>query len=179
MPASPAWSVDRVLLIDLDPPAGSTHRVVGLSGAALAAVRIGAAGERGSHRSLRLRPLVDPPGAFGIEGLLRLTPFLEADPDPQRTALRAFERRIGPRYYEYLLAQRFRYAATCAIDAAGIDPPGTCAELYSIDAATIEEADALDDGDAPPGDILAIYEECRDFIVPGSHRTIHLVPLDS
>lgn len=179
MPASHSvpWSVAAQLLIDLDPPAGATHRVEGLPGATRAAVRIVGADVPGGPRSLRLRPLVEPPGPFDLDGILFFSPFRETDPDPARTALRAFERRIGPRYYEFLLAARHRYAATCEITAVGIEAPGTCAELYSVDAATVDEARALDDGNEAPPDVLAIFDECRAFIVPGSHTQVYLVPL--
>lgn len=176
MPSSETWSAASRLLIELDPPEGATHRVVGLSDATTALVRIVGPSVALGERSLSLRPLVDPPGPFSVEGVLMFSPFLEADPDPDRAALRAFERRVGARYYEFLLRARYRYAATCEITAIGTDGPGTCGELYSIDASSIEEAQALDSGNLPPPDILAIYGECRRFIVSGSHRRVWLIP---
>jgi hypothetical protein len=176
--SSPAdWKADSQLLIELDPLDGATHRVVGLEGVSEAVARIVGPGVRIGHRSLSLAPLVEPPGPFGVDGLLMFSPFRETDPDPARAALRAFERRIGRRYYEFLLAQRYRYAATCMITAVGIEAPGTCAELYSIDAGSVEEAKVLDSANEPPSDIRAIYEECRRFIVPGSHGQVWLIPV--
>ncbi len=171
------WSAARRLLITMDPRGGSTHRVIGLDGVSEAAVCIAGLDTEAGSRSLSLRPLVDPPGPFGVDGLLMFSPFRETDPDPERVALREFERRIGKRYYDFLLAQHYRYAATCEITAVGIEAPGSCAELYSIDAASVDEAKALDAGNQPTPDILAIYAECKRFIVPGSHRQVWLVPL--
>jgi hypothetical protein len=177
MPPIPPWGIDAELLIELDPPTGATHAVKGLAGFASARVAIVAAGDDGARRVLRLRPLVTPPGPFDDRGILMFAPFLETDPDPTRAALREFETRIGARYYEFLLGQRFRYAATCVVAADGIPSPGTCAELYAIDAPSIEEAEALDAAAETPADILAIYAECRNFIVKDSHRQVYLVPL--
>ncbi len=171
------WNAASRLLITLDPGGGSTHRVVGLEGVTDAAVHICGPGVQIGGRSLILRPLVDPPGPFSIEGLLMFSPFRETDPDPGRVALREFEQRIGKRYYDFLRAQRYRYAATCEIAAVGIDAPGSCAELYSIDATSIDEAKSLDAANQPTPDILAIYAECKRFIVPGSHRQVWLVPI--
>jgi hypothetical protein len=61
--------------------------------------------------------------------------------------------------------------------AVGIEASGTCAEPYSIDAGSVEEAKALDSANEPPRDTRAIYEECRRFIVPGSHGQVWLIPV--
>jgi len=170
-----AWGADAELLIELDSPGGGGFAVQGLAGATRASVSIVAPGAPStSARRLRLRPLVEPPGPFDADGLLLITPFRETHPD--RTALREFERRIGRAYYDFMLGARHRYAASCSIEAEGLDAPGTCAEVYRIDAATVAEADALDESHEPPDDILAIYRECSTFIVPGSHGRFWLIP---
>jgi len=170
------WSPDAELLVELDPQDGNaSFRVEGLEGVTRATVHIVPAGTPSTAaRSLRLRPLVDPPGPFDADGLLMFSPFRETQAD--RAALREFERRIGPRYYDFMLGARYRYAATCSIEANGIETPGTSAELYRVDAASVAEAIALDEASEAPPDILAIFEECRTFIVPGSHRVVWLVP---
>jgi hypothetical protein len=176
MTGSPAvaWSRQLELLVELD-PAGEAEalRVEGLppvTRARARIVKVGRSAVAGPH--LRLRPLVEPPGPFGVDGIILITPFVETRAD--RSELEAFERRIGRRYYDFLLGARYRYAATCSIEGSGLELPGTCAEVYSIDAASREEAVALDQANEAPPDIRAIYRECAAFIVPGSHSAIWL-----
>ncbi|HYL40690.1 MAG TPA: hypothetical protein VET90_05215, partial [Candidatus Binatus sp.] len=127
------------------------------------------------HPHLRLRPLTQPPGPFDLRGLLCITPFVEIT--GARPTLVAFEERIGRRYYEFLAAARFRYAAACDVQVHGLPLEATCAEVYSIDAQTKAEADELDASTSPePPDVAAFYAECRGLKVPGSGRQIWLFP---
>lgn len=178
MTASPTirWSIDVQLLVEFDSADSPTEfRVEGIPGVTRArATIVHADGDAPAGPHLRLRPLTDPPGPFSAQGVLLITPFAEAKPD--REGLREFERRIGPRYYEFMLGARYRYAATCSVTASGVSVPGTAAEVYAIDAADRVEAEALDAASQPPDDIQAIYAECRTFIVPGTHGSIWLIP---
>ena len=119
--------------------------------------------------------MTEPPGPFDLTGLLCLTPFVEVAGG--RESLVAFEERIGRRYYEFIAAARFRYAAACDLQVHGLPLEATCAEVYSIDARTKAEAQALDASTSPePPDVAAFYAECSALKVPGSGRQIWLFP---
>jgi hypothetical protein len=172
------WSRDAELIVEFHEHAGPDHpyRVEGLDGFEAASARIA---PRGSHAelapSIRLRPLSDPAGPFDLSGILYLTPFLEQP--GAREPLIAFEERIGRRYYEFMAAVRWRYAAACDVEVAGLPIEATCAEVYSIDAASRAEAEALDALTSPePPDVAEFYRECAALKVRGSTRRIWLIP---
>ncbi|GAC1664664.1 MAG: hypothetical protein NVS9B8_05210 [Candidatus Limnocylindrales bacterium] len=173
-----AWGTGRALDVRFAavPDPAHRYRVDGLPGFLAAAVDIVDGGAGLPHGpALRFRPVVDPPGPFDLAGILFLTPFREAP--GQRTQMVRFETRIGRRYYEFMAAVRWRYAAACAVDVVGLDLDVTASEVYSIDAADRAEAEALDAQTSPePPDIVAFYEECRQLKVPGSGHRIWLFP---
>jgi hypothetical protein len=172
------WSEAAELQIALAGGVDPAHpyRLEGLEGFAGAAARIVPGGSpRPAGPYLGLRPLTAPPGAFDLRGILFVTPFVEVP--GSRLRLVEFERRIGRRYYEFMAAARFRYAAACGVEAVGVDLAATCAEVYAIDAATRAEAEALDASTSPePQDILDFYRECSALKVPGSGRRLWLLP---
>jgi hypothetical protein len=172
------WSSRSELHISFASDRGAEHhwRVEGLPGFTTADPRIvqtGTAAPIGPH--LVLRPLTPPPGPFDLAGLLCITPFVEVA--GARETLVAFERRIGRRYYDYIAGARFRYAAACDVQVSELPLAATCAEVYSIDARTKAEADALDASISPePPDVAAFYAECRALKVPGSGRQVWMFP---
>lgn len=167
-----------MLQITLAARTDATHRyrVEGLPGFGAASAHIVPAeqgGLAGPH--LLLRPLTPPPGPFDLRGILWLTPFVEVP--GTRDRLVEFERRIGRRYYEFMAAARFRYAAACDVTSSGVPLEATCAEVYSIDATTRAEAEALNESTSPePPDVLEFYRECSALKVPASGRSIWLLP---
>jgi hypothetical protein len=172
------WSSRSELHVSFANEGGAGHdwRVEGLTGFTAAnpsIVQAGSAAPAGPH--VVLRPLTPPPGPFDLAGLLLITPFVEVAGG--REALVAFEERIGRRYYEYILGARFRYAAACDVQVSGLALEATCAEVYSIDARTKAEAEALDASmSSEPPDVAAFYAECRALKVPGSGRQIWMFP---
>lgn len=178
---APRWSLGTELLVEFGHKIDARHpwRAEGLAGWAGATARIVRAGTAATPEPhLRLRPLTEPPGPFDLTGLLCVTPFVEIP--GARATLMAFEARIGHRYYEFLAAARFRYAAACDVEVHGLRLAATCAEVYSIDARTKAEAEELDASTSPePPDVAAFYAECRALKVPGSGRQIWLFPATS
>jgi hypothetical protein len=172
------WSIDHELVLEFAVAVDAAHPYAvegmeGFGGASATILPVGA--WSGPGPGIVLRPLTEPPGPFGLSGILFVTPFQEK-PGVRPTTV-AFEERIGRRYYEVMAAVRWRYAAACDVRAVGLPLQATCAEVYSIDAGSPDEAMALDAATPePPQDVLDFYAECRDLKVPGSGRRIWLVP---
>jgi hypothetical protein len=172
------WTIDSELQVAFASKADAEYpwRVEGMAEFAGANPRIVAAGAAApAAPHLILRPLTPPPGPFDLTGLLCITPFVEIP--GARAVLVAFEARIGRRYYDFLAGARFRYAAACDVQVSALPIEATCAEVYSIDAQTRDEAEALDASTSPePPDVAAFYAECRALKVPGSGRQVWLFP---
>lgn len=174
------WGPNAELLVELglagDRGAGTAYRVEGIDGHTVASVRVVPAGTpSAAPAALRVRPLLPPPGPFDRSGILLLTVYTEVPGG--RAPLVAFEERIADSYYRSMAAIRFRYTGACDVSAEGVEAPGTGGEAYSIDAATREEALALDrDAPDPTPEEAAILAECRTYKTDEPTRWIWLLP---